>query len=441
MSYISQQIDDLDNINQTGTLENITFYQKKPINNQIIKNDKQIKVDNLINGDIIDLDILIDEQQKNVKMFDDNFMYYSQFFVFDTKKENEKKIGFNYKNMILESIIIILLNIFIKSNVFINLITIDGIFSCFIFFTDYLKKSYLHHWLKNRLITFDRYLYYGFLFCCHVILSNTPFINLIYSSSIMLILSLLANTQIMMIINNFEKYKQIRLIIYCHYNNFIKKLVCKQLTKIINLLVSNGLNMNNVKIHYTELLPYYDEFSLVVINKFIVTFVIACIFNHIDRGSIKYPLMLYKNLCMKDKKYKITDDTKYLEKIINDKQWDKFLDIYTLNRIIRLIMSDTSQQSMLSTYISNFINRQLFRLNKFMLCWTIADLTTSYIGVLCYLLFIQTCEKDKWLQYFINTFIFTILSIYTNEKILLLLMCELFYPIICSNSLVEILLQ
>jgi hypothetical protein len=62
-----------------------------------------------------------------------------------------------------------------------------------------------------------------------------------------------------------------------------------------------------------------------------------------------------------------------------------------------------------------------------MICWTIMSSTNVLCGLLSYLLFIS--DTNKPLNYLINTILFCILSFLTQERILIIIACEIFYTI------------
>lgn len=161
----------------------------------------------------------------------------------------------------------------------------------------------------------------------------------------------------------------------------------------------------------------------------------ACIFNHMDKGGLKFPMMIYKNLYLKDSKYNISDDKTYLHTLITDKQWDKFMDVYTLNRIIRIITNDSNQNSMLSDQVTTFITNILFRFNRVMFCWTVMSISNLFLGILSFLFFISSTERP--LRYLLNTALFAAASFFTTERLIVLLLCELCYPIVDSKILTD----
>jgi hypothetical protein len=151
---------------------------------------------------------------------------------------------------------------------------------------------------------------------------------------------------------------------------------------------------------------------------------------------MKFPMMIYKNIYMKDMNYNIADDKIYLTQIIKDKQYAKFMDVYTLNRIIRMIITDDAQNSMLSEQVTEFLKKLVFKINRIIFCWTIMTISNLTCGILSFFLFIWS--SDKPMRYLINTLFFTALSYYTNERLLMIILCEIFYPIIESKILIDV---
>jgi hypothetical protein len=361
-----------------------------------------------------------------------NLLYYSQFFELDDK---HKKFVLDIKDLISEMCMVLFFHLFLGiHNAIFNVITIDGIMSCIIFYMSYIgvedKNNFL---LKNRLKTLDRYIYYLLLFCGYYLFNYMSWFA--FTGFTMYVASIMICPSIMGQIYDIYAYKKIRQVLYDGYNRLVQKIICKQLSKIINIVIKNVLIINIV-VGYEDLIPFYNQFSLMIINKFIITFIIACIFNHMDRGSMKFPMMIYKNIYLKDSKYNIADDKSYLRKIISDKQYVKFMDVYTLNRIIRIIVTDDTQKSMLSEQVTQFLQNAMFRFNRVMLCWTIMSIGNLTVGILGFLLFISA--SDRPLRYLINTLFFTILSFFTVERLLVIILCEICYPIIDSKLLTDV---
>ena len=395
-----------------------------------------------LNNQTIDQSIILESDNATLMM-------YSHYFALDDIK---KKFIFIFDDLIKELFVILFIHLFLGiHNAIFNVITIDGILTCIIFYMNYSgvedKNNFL---LKNRLSTLDRYIYYLLLFCGYYIFNFMTWDNFKFIA--MYVASTMICPSIMGKIYDIYSYKKIRQVLYDGYNRLIQKIICKQLSKIINIIIKNVLNIN-ITIGYEDLYPSYNQFSWLIINKFIITFILACIFNHIDKGGMKFPMMIYKNLYMKDTKYSISDDKNYLKKIIEDKQFDKFMDVYTLNRIIRMIISDDSQNSMLSEQVTAFLQKIAFRINRVMVCWTIMSICTSnllimyilnyihvqnslILGILSFLLFISSSNSP--LKYLINTLFFVLISLITDEKILMIILCELCYPIVDSKLLSDV---
>lgn len=411
--------------------------------------DKIIKDNETIESVIVSKDKQSDKKLQPIekigfdKIDNSNLLYYSNFFGFN--EDTDIKCEITYKDLFKEIFIILFFHLClgIDSAVF-NVITIDGIISCIIFYMSYIGVDDKYNFLlKNRLTTLDRYIYYFLLFSWYYLVNFMSWYRFtkifVYMSSILICPSIMAK------IYCINVYKKVRNVLYDGYNKLIQKIVCKQLSKILNLIIRNVFDLSTIVTH-EDLIPFYNKFSWLTINKFIATFILACIFNHIDKGGMKVPMMIYKNLYMKDDKY-ISDDKEYLQKIIVDKKWDKFMDVYTLNRIIRMIMSDDTQNSMLSEQVSMILKSFVFKFNKVLFCWTVMNVTNLTYGVLSFLLFIPIhIEKQpvlkllnlKPVRYILNTCLFMIVSLMTTEQILILVLCEACYPIIESNLLNDV---
>lgn len=434
----SYNIDNIDDINSSGTLEGITFYQGTDNNDSLdsnfVKNILDSDTDEEYNNKIIG-SVLINNDEINNNIVDiknninnNNNVLYSQYFHLSN---NYSKYILNEKILLCEIFIVILLHIFLGiSNFLFNIITIDGIISSLVFYLESYNNSILS---INRLTTIDRYIYYLFILFGYYILNYIFWYR--YTNIIKYITCIMVCPNIMCQIYNIYTYKKIRYVIYNGYNNLIQKIVCKQLCKIINIIIINIIGLKD-SISYLELIPYYDKFSFGMINKFIVTFIMACIFNHIDKGNMKYLMIVYKNIYMKDKKYKICNDKEYITKIIKDKKWNKLMDVYTLNRLIRMLFDDNNKESLLSKQIVDFIECCSFKIGRIMLCWTIMSITNLQVGILGFFLFLP--HTDRPLRYILNTCIFMCLSYVSDEKILILILCEIFYPIMNSKLLTDI---
>jgi len=448
-SILTNSIDDIDTINKSGSLEGLTYYQHKNDNltekelelsildsdsdNNSKENESKIEVTDMIKHETT-FEI---ENEKSDNENDEwnlsNAVYYSQYFSSNVNKEKSPIL--NMRDIIKEILVVIMLHMLLGiMNALFNVITIDGILSCLIFYMNFIgipnERNFL---LKNRLNTLDRYIYYLLLFTGYYIFSYMSWFN--YSNITIYLSSIMICPSIMDQIYNLKSYKKIHNVLYEGYNKLIQKIICKQLAKVVNLIIKNVLNLN-VKINYEDLIPYYDKFSLLIINRFILTFILACIFNHIDKGGMRLPMMIYKNLYLKDSKYKISNDKEYLKKIIDDKNWSKFMDVYTLNRIIRMMMSDDSQNTYLSDQVSMIIGNIVFRINRLMFCWTVMSVTNLTMGILSFFAFI--IETEKPLKYIINTLIYLGISFMSSERLLILILCELSYPIANSKIISDI---
>ncbi len=376
-----------------------------------------------------------------------NKMYLSQYIAL--KEDVEIKYEFDLYIFLKEVLLIAIINFilfYFNSSSSFDVITIDGILTSIIFYLSYIENND-NFLAKDRLATGDRYIYFFLIMIAYSLFSfgclKIGFTILIILAQFIgiIIKSILIVPSIMKHVYNHEGYKNIKKHFYEKYNNLVQKIVCKQMSKIINLCIRNILKIDFI-ITKDDIIPFYDQFSIAIIIRFIATFIFACLFNHMDKGGWKIPMIFYKNMYLKDKNYKITDDKEYLIAIVKDKNWGKFLDIYTLNRLIRLLMNDDDPNNgFLAEQVTQFITSFLFSFNKVMFCWTIMCCTQElYVGILSQLLFLKS-SKHRF-KYILNTLLFTFLAFYElvqGEKILVILICEIMYLIVNSKIIVDIL--
>lgn len=344
--------------------------------------------------------------------------------------------NFNRSDFLKEIFVIMASHLYLGiSEPMFNVMTIDGILSCMIFLIDntYLI-NYIKFLSKPRLMTIDRYIYYVVLFGGVLISNYLTWYNcpelIRYLASVMICPS------IMNFIYNMSSYSTIRQTMYDGYNKLINVVICKQISKVINLFISNVLKVRS-SVEYLDLIVYKNNFDYAYIHRLLVTFIATLIFNHLDNSSFRIPLMLYKNLYMKDTEYDIKRDKIYFAKIISNKRWDKFLDIYTLNRMIRML-ADDGDSSNLSVILNRFMINLGFRINRIMFCWTLMGATNSTIvGLIGFLPFIRSTDNVH--RYIINVMMFGLISYLTYEKLLLFVLCELCFTLSNSNAYVEIL--
>ena len=363
---------------------------------------------------------------------DSPFHTYSQYMHLEPTKRG---ITFNLYDLLKEIMTIMVLHLYLGIyNPMFNVITIDGIITCAIFYLRYSIGKEDNFLNKIRLITVDRYIYYLLLFVAVHVTNYITWFQ--FPEAVRYLSSIMICPSIMGQVYHNKAYSKVRQLLYDGYNNLIKKIVCKQLSKILNLFIENVLKLE-VRVKYTDLMKHYSGFEFVIINKFIVTFILAVIFNHIDKGGLRYPLMIYKNLYMKDRRYNIRDDRSYLTSIITDQRWEKFLDVYTLNRMIRMLVENDDKDTDLSTMINSNIKTLGFRFNRIMFCWTAMGLTHSLVGgILAYRLFIKQATTP--IKYLLNIIIFCAMSFVTTEKILMLVFCEICFSIIESKIITDV---
>ena len=119
---------------------------------------------------------------------------------------------------------------------------------------------------------------------------------------------------------------------------------------------------------------------------------------------------------MKDTRYSEVDDKLYLTSIIKDKQWNKFMEIYTLNRIIRVVVNDDAQNSLLSEKVAVILKDIMFRINRAMFCWTLMSVSNLTFGILGFFPFTFYSKKHNHKDYLLYKICKKVISSSLSKK-------------------------
>jgi len=385
--------------------------------------EQKISNERLIKCSVID-------PEKNSEYIEPQIMLCSQYILLriELDKKYDQVIN-SYETFINMMIWLCCYTILGISNLPLSIITIDGIINCFEFYGQNIGYDESNNFFsKHRLQTIDRYIYFVFLIGVYYGVHICLWFHGCVIDHIFIIGCI---PQIMIKIYKLPSYFRIRNIIYNAYNQMIKKIVCKQFTKIINAVIKNVLHSDH-RLEYTDFLGCYNHINLVYIGDFIAQFIGACIFNYLDKGRLRLPFILYKNIFMKDKKYHIVNDHKYFEKIVIDKNWEKFMDIYTLNRLIRMLSNGNPNNNFMEKEVNKLVIRTIFIFNMIIFGWTVMNIVHSVtVGILCNLLFVNKSIKKE--RYILFTILCSMLSRFSNENLLSIILCNIMYPVIESQ--------
>lgn len=364
---------------------------------------------------IDDININNDMLKTHVQ-YTDELIIYSKFF-----EHTEQNIVINIFDLSKEFAIMLLIYVIYSNNI--NLFVIDSIIQGIVFCINFLELK--NNLLKNNLFIFDRYIYITLLYCGYYI---STFLLWGHFNSVLILLSYFCMCPTIMC-KIYIKYKNITNGIYEIFNELIRKIICSYILKIINIVNLHILKISCV-VMYDDIVPFYNKCYWSTINKFIISFVVACIFNYLDSGKFKVPLMIYKNIYMKDTKYNIINDKHYLQQIIIDKQWDKLMDVYTLNRIIRICLADKHATG---NQISHLLKKMLFKFNRVMFCWTILSISNLTTAIMCFVIFIKNANNK--LHYLLNIIAFMYIS-YFVDQFMVLILCEICFSL-CESKIIK----
>jgi len=391
----------------------------------------------IINTPIINTPIIDDASQNDGQLIGSRIMVCSQYMLMRDQMDTSdqpinRRESIGHLGLWLIGSIVLNWNI---PNLLLRVITMDGIVGCLGFYVSSIGYDDSNNFfLKHRLRAIDRYIYYGMLICIYHCIELCLWID--GWSSVEHLFMIGGASQIMTYINRYPLYFKIRTNIVDEYNRTIRKIVCKQFAKLINIIIRNVLHTTH-RIEYTDITRYYNDGLIVSMGDFTAQFIGACVFNYLDRGTMRLPLILYKNMFLKDRRYRIENDRKYFEQIVIDRKWDKFMDMYTLNRLIRMLSNGDPNNNFMEREVDRMVRNMIFILNRLMFGWTMMSVTNNIVlGILCNLLFIHNSIKKG--RYILATIIFSLLVQYSDERVLMLIICNLSYPIIESQLIPDI---
>jgi hypothetical protein len=316
-------------------------------------------------------------------------------------------------------------------NMFIcNILAIDGIFSSIFFYSSYVGHQIKH--LIERLTICERYVYYSIILSIVLIFHICTWFTWFHHVNVLLFF---ASPSLMKLIHKNHIYRKINVIVQKNIKFSVKKIICYQLSKIINNSIKNILKID-LSITHEELYQHYDNIDLMMISRFFGQFCLALVFNYFDKKRFNVPFILLKNIYMKDSSYNIGDDNKYFQLVIADRRWDMFLDVYSLNRLIRIIMKNDSKNNYIINKFINVTSEILFIINKLFFCWTVASIATIEIGILSMILFIGSSQTK--LFYLLSLTIFAFLGKFIGSVIITFISMEIFLMFYKSNILSHI---
>ena len=422
------------------SIDDITYQiDMKRVDNMSIRYTEQPIIDTqLIDTQLINAPMINAVPQNDGQLIGSRIMICSQYMLMrdhmDTHShpiDRRESIG----HIVLWLIGSIVLNWNIP-NLLMRIITMDGIVGCLGFYVSSIGYDDSNNFfLKHRLRALDRYIYYGMLICMYHCIVLCLWIDM--WSSVEHLFMIGGASQIMTYIYRYPLYFKIRTNIVDEYNRTIRKIVCMQFAKLINIIIRNVLHTTH-RIEYTDITRYYNDGLIVSIGDFTAQFIGACVFNYLDKGTMRLPLILYKNMFLKERRYRIGNDQKYFEQIVIDRKWEKFMDMYTLNRMIRMLSNGDSNNNFMEREVDRMVRNMIFTFNRLMFGWTLMSATQSIVlGILCNLLFVSNAIKKA--RYIMTTIMFSILVQFSEERILMLILCNILYPIIESNLIPDIL--
>lgn len=400
------------------------------------KNDDCIKFQNDNDGYV---NIYNDNCLDNIpqtKCYDNNLNYCSQYF---NVNYSEVKHPIKFIYIITQFFIVSTIYHFFWTNInLINILTTDSIISSLIFIL-YFYCNNNSIFINNTIYQpsyFIRYIYYFILLSIYYIVD---FITWGYLSILLnLILPFfILPVVIENIVYNYN-FKKITNAVINDCENFIYFIISKHMSKILSIISNNCLDYNPT-FKEDEFKPFIKKVSVDIFINFICSFLFASILHYFEKNGTTVFTAIFRQFYFRQyyfKKENIDKNNKnYLINIMKTKNWIKLLDPYTLNRILKMyLLINNNKENSIIKHIKNIINQFNTSFSKIMICWTISSLCNiKYISILSYLLFIKSKHKINIYLKIIVIFLFTIISFFSNEVLLLIIMCEFFTRLLVNK--------
>lgn len=176
------------------------------------------------------------------------------------------------------------------------------------------------------------------------------------------------------------------------YETLIRRTLSKIVSSIVNLIAVRVLKID----------PMFDrhEFEKIIdsislnngisrFTSFISTFISFSILNYFEIGYFKIFVKLYKKYYYWDKK-RVCDSMEYLRDIFRQRKWNRLLDEYTLDKLIRIYAFNDKSDSDVMRYVKKEIEIFKIKIKEIVCCYAISSLMKrSWLGPLTSLLFIK----------------------------------------------------
>ncbi len=360
----------------------------------------------------------------------------------------------NYKELILQLFSII--GLFTISQDYQSIlfiaITIDSIFSAISF----LKFTAIHNLTQSQIVRqmssiynlslLDRYLYYASLEIAYLISKilfwQTDIQYLYYFLLITIcpeIINLLSSTYLKKVFNFINSEKQ----------KFVKVVICKQISIIINNLSELCLDIKCSPVNHQEIMPLLDDYDTTInhCTEFLKNFLITSLFHYAKSKSNRF----YSRLIYYLYNYQTGD---IIESINYSLAKQRFIDIVVHKKWERLFKPDTLQAifyiySMQDgeklDYINQFIKKFNYTLVKMFTIWTLTGffeniytaLTLSIFFIIVQTPIRELVNRIHFYKYLI-ILASTIVGLHLNSYLLLSFINEFGYFIIFNKVMLTI---
>lgn len=337
------------------------------------------------------------------------------------------------QHIILDAILCFTVNQYVSSYFIINIIFIDSFIESINFVISRYKKQSCFFIFKYTVLA--RYIYYIILAISFYIIEI-----LIWFKYDLIYLKILSSSPYLI---NFVilklRFNRLENIIVNKYKDSIINLLSKALSKTINFISKNSLNIDP-KIKYFEIKPFVSRANyLAMFFNFLNTFLLVSYLYYLKKIGYIYSSRLIKKYLFKFKKFtpnNIHIKKIYISKILTSRQWEYLLKPQTLDIILKIYMNGKDDNKQILKFFIKHINLFKIKLKNCLYSWTIASfLKISYLTNFISILLIKTKYDFKDIICLICSYIFFFFIKFNN--FLLSSIISEFLPIILFSNITK----
>ena len=387
----------------------------------------------LLDDDISEFNIDSNDDIVNYTINNDSFNGLDQLrsqinYDYFTEPKNINTKPLSYLAIFSQLLISSSISLFFYNNwIIVNMLTIDSIYGSIVFLTEYYQINYQKYFYQE--IATIRYFYYIFALTLYYNLTWITWFPIYFICPFYTTIFTIPYT--INIVSNIKYFQKIYYFLYNEIDFLFKFIFSKKIASIINYIGINHLqSYPNLKA--MEIVNNINQLSLKDITNFIFSSIIASVLFYFELDGTRFYTILFRQYYFKQyflgkNNSSNISDRSYILQIIQQRNWKKLIEPYSLNRLMKLYLqiNQSSNGGIFFSQSSSF-EQIKHSIGCFMLNWTVYSIIgyrSSGIWTYCLLIW---KHRHNYLRLRISLIgIFLILSFICHEQVLLLLILEL----------------